>query len=492
MPRHGYILPTTAGATDEAERDNTERMFAGDTVGRVRGTGSKPESEHSGGNTGGDGDGDGGGGGGGGGSEGVLWVTRDGVTDTSNSAIVAPCAPYVNDGTQAFNMNTTTGKIATTDGRCLFQADGSAEGVGKDGQARVPSSRVTTVPCAVADQEWALDAATGQIVKGATAAFAPSEGNISGHAMNKMGGANEALVGSGRTCLSWAGGASHTGPFVIAVDCTASGAGASGVARGADGTGGAAVNTATTTWVFVRGRVQPKVLPHSSKTSVCLTAVNDNKLVRAAMALTTSPGTQHARQRGEEAGAAASSSSSSSYQVENDASATVTVRVGSGKPATIYVAVVTSEDVATQKQQQQQHRQQQQQQTRALLAATNSGARTEHTATVSTTASVDEVVAAAKAMAAAAAANASALALEHEAWWVAYWNKSWVDITGNTSDYSRDVGATTKRGGNTEAVPARGREGRGGRGDADNSNTLLESYYYGSQYVEETNREGRR
>ena len=53
---------------------------------------------------------------------GAALVTRASAADGVNSAVLMPCGPYVNDATQNFTLDATTGAVALLGGRCLLRA----------------------------------------------------------------------------------------------------------------------------------------------------------------------------------------------------------------------------------------------------------------------------------------------------------------------------------------------------------------------------------
>lgn len=80
-------------------------------------------------------------------------VTRSSAVSGVNSAVVAPCAPYVNDGVQNVTLNTSSRSLTLADGRCIVRvADAGAE-------------KTTVGACNAADPatQWLFHSGAGRI-----------------------------------------------------------------------------------------------------------------------------------------------------------------------------------------------------------------------------------------------------------------------------------------------------------------------------------------
>ena len=273
-----------------------------------------------------------------------VWVTRDSVPSVANSCVLTTCRDNVNDGFQLFSLDNVTGQITLKDGRRLHTIQ----------ETDTKKIRITARACGTPEkkqEKWVLT--KGQLV----------------------------LVSnrSSSTCLE----VTEAAPHAHLIFC----------------------NSSVSKWTFDIRTFQLMYTTTKSGTEsnlpLCLTAVNDNRLTRAAMSMTVSAETHVAYH---------------SHRQQSDSSASFKVKIKQGQPAIIILAVVTSEELDQ---------------------------------------TISSVVSTAETLSTVTSKNLTGLKQEHTDWWQTFWNKSWVDL---------DVD----------------------RGDGDGggvNNSLLESYYYGSQYI---------
>jgi hypothetical protein len=275
--------------------------------------------------------------------KGGVWVTRDSVKSVANSCVLTTCRDYVNDGVQLFSLDNVTGQITLQDGRCLHTIQETDQ----------KTIRITASTCETSEkkkEKWVLT--KGQLVL----------------VSNK----------SSSTCLE----VTEAAPHAHLIFC----------------------NTSFSKWTFDTRTFQLIYTTTNSglesNQPLCLTAVNDNRLTRAAMSMTVSAETQVVY---------------NSHQQQSDSSVSFNVIIKHRQPAVIILAVVTSEELNQ---------------------------------------TISSVVSTAETLSTATSKNLTGLKQEHVEWWETFWNKSWVDL-----DVDRD--------GMVNGV----------------NNSLLESYYYGSQYI---------